>query len=198
VARTTEVLIALLLAMACPPSYGHGGVAIEDDVCIIRIDRYKAHFTGYIPQQRATQEFCEDIPVVGNSVFVLDFISDELRDMQVDFRIVRDINNLGLNVTADDLGDQDAISQSTIHYAGPQYYSNGVLTTRYRFTTGGGYIGIVTALHPEAGERYQAIFPFRVGELNYTRYLLYYVLLFGFCGIVIYMTGRNRFFAFEE
>jgi len=37
------------------------------------------HFAGYQPDS-SRSEFCEDIPRVGRTVIVLDFIDDALRD----------------------------------------------------------------------------------------------------------------------
>jgi hypothetical protein len=198
VVNLTKALILLVLLAGSTTCYSHGGVSIQDDVCIIKIGRYKAHFTGYLPQERATQEFCEDIPAVSESVFVLDFMNDELRSLDVDFRIIRDVNNLGVNATVSDLGGKEAIRQATVYYSDPKIHANGVFTTRYRFNNGGGYIGIVNATNPLSGKTHQAIFPFSVGQPDYVRYFVYYGLLFGFCGLAVFLSGRNRFFAFEK
>ena len=51
----------------------HGGVSFDDDVCKLSIGFLEAHFTVYQTQTSASEEFCEDIPEVTNSVFVLDY-----------------------------------------------------------------------------------------------------------------------------
>ena len=56
----------------------------------------EAHFTVYQTQTSASEEFCEDIPDVTNSVFVLDYLHDFLKEMPVDFRIVKDSHNFGI------------------------------------------------------------------------------------------------------
>ena len=43
----------------------HGGVVSEEDLCIIEIGVFSAHFTVYQPETRASTEYCEDIPDVG-------------------------------------------------------------------------------------------------------------------------------------
>lgn len=172
----------------------HGGVSVEDDVCIINIDRYKAHFTGYLPQERATQEFCEDIPIAAESIFVIDYISDELREMELDFRIVRDVNKIGVTATYADLGGEQAIEDATIYYVEPKLYHKGVLNVRHNFTQDGGYIGIVHAHHIETGLKYTSVFPFSVGKVSYAEYVRYFLALFVACGVFIYAGGRGHVF----
>jgi hypothetical protein len=173
---------------------GHGGVSVEDDVCLIKFDRYKAHFTGYLPKERATQEFCEDIPVATESIFVIDFISDELRTMELDFRIIRDVKNIGVTATLADLGGTEAIDAATIYYQEPKQFYKGILNVRHNFTQDGGYIGIVNAHHLETGLKYTSVFPFSVGTFQYGKYLTYFLMLFVACGIFIYAAGRAHVF----
>ncbi len=180
--------------MAPQVSYAHGGVSMEDDVCIIQIGRYKAHFTGYLPESRATQEFCEDIPSIGNAVFVVDFISDELREMELDFRIIRDVNDAGLDATYEELGGEQAIADATIYYAPMRHYPSGVIHLSYPFITKGTYIGILNARHVATGLAYRSIFPFRVGEVTYMRYALYFGLVLAGCGLFIWFSGRRAYF----
>ena len=186
------LLLAATAIGAGTTAYGHGGVSIEDDVCLINIDRYKAHFTGYLPKERATQEFCEDIPVATESIFVIDFISDELRDMDIDFRIIRDVNDIGVTATYGDLGGEEAIEAASIYYQEPTQYHKGIMNIRHVFIQEGGYIGIVNAHHIETGLKYTSVFPFAVGKLDYSRYLSYFLMLFGVCGLFIYGTGRTQ------
>lgn len=190
----TRSCLAVVLVANAASAFGHGGVSMEDDVCIIQLGPYKAHFTGYLPKERATQEFCEDIPVVTATVFVLDFISDELREMDLDFRIVRDVNNLGPTATYEDMGGSEAVEKATIFYESPRTYAKGVVNVRYSFAQEGGYIGVVDVHHRATGLSYRSVFPFAVGKTNYTKYAAYYVLLFVACGLFIWAAGRSNFF----
>lgn len=174
--------------------WAHGGVSVEDDVCLINIDRYKAHFTGYLPQERATQEFCEDIPIATESIFVIDYISDELREMELDFRIIRDVNQIGITATFADLGGEQAIEDATVYYVEPKQYQKGVFSVRHNFTQDGGYIGIVHAHHLETGLKYTSVFPFSVGQVSYAEYVKYFLALFTACGVFIYAGGRGHVF----
>ena len=92
------------MALAFALTHAHGGVSVEDDISLMKLGKYRSHFTGYQPERRSTQEFCEDIPEVGKVVMVMDFMSDELRTMQTDFRIIRDVKKIGRSATEADLG----------------------------------------------------------------------------------------------
>lgn len=185
------VVFMLLVGLLVPRLLlAHGGVSVEDDVCIIKIDRYKAHFTGYLPKERATKEFCEDIPIAAESIFVIDFIDDELRDMELDFRIVRDVNEIGVSATYADLGGDQEIEDATVFYVEPREYQKGVMNVRYGFVRDGGYIGIINARHAATGLRYTSVFPFSVGAFQYGAYIKYFLMLFVGCGIFIYFAGR--------
>ena len=65
----------LLLASTLWSQYtsAHGGVAFQEDLCVINIDFLQAHFTVFQPETRESDEFCEDIPNVSRSVFVMEY-----------------------------------------------------------------------------------------------------------------------------
>ncbi len=161
----------------CLDATAHGGVGMEDDMCVINIGFLKAHFTGYQPTTYGTQEFCEDIPEVASSVFVIDYLHDFLKEMQVDFRIIRDVNNFGIFANWDDINGLEDIEQDTVFYLPPVKRPDGVLTVNYDFQQAGGYIGIVTAVHPEKDKTYYAVFYFQVGGTGYGYVPLFVVLV---------------------
>ena len=136
----------------------------------MKLGAYRSHFTGYLPEKRSTQEFCEDIPEVGTVVMVMDFISDELRPMQTDFRIIRDVKKIGRSAQLQDLGTHDDIEKATVYYKPPSDYPHGTLSASYRFEEEGPYVGIVTATGSD-GVKYVSVFPFAVGQKSYWRYL---------------------------
>jgi hypothetical protein len=157
-------LLALLCCGALPPAVrAHGGVSIEDDRCILKLGTYVMHFTGYQPEQSGAQEFCEDIPVTGLSVIVLDAVDDALRDMPIELRIVRDTRNLGNGARVQDLGTPEAIAAATLAHLPPATHATGSLTVKYQFTEPGRYIGYVRA-EPKIGGPIESVFPFAVGR----------------------------------
>ena len=141
----------------------HGGVAIEDDMCVLRAGPYAMHFTGFQPEQSQSEEFCEDIPNVGNAIIVLDYIDKPLRDMGVDFRIIEDVNNIGNYATIDDLGSAGDIRDNTIYYLPSELRRTASFNIEYNFTEPGRFIGMVTVNDIPNGKEYTSVFPFGVG-----------------------------------
>ena len=87
-----SLAIALMLSTAPNSALAHGGVAFEDDVCLISINFLQAHFTVFQPEQSEADEFCEDIPEVSRSVFVMEYLHDLLPDMLIDLRMITDLD----------------------------------------------------------------------------------------------------------
>lgn len=155
--------VLLCLLAAAPPAMGHGGVAFEDDQCVIRIDFLTAHFTVYQPETRDSREYCEDLPDVTESVFVMEYLHDFLRQMPVDFRIIRDTQGFGKFARWEDVESIEDLEAVTVFYQAPEVHADGALTARYGFEEKGTYIGIVSASHPQDERRYNAVFYFQVG-----------------------------------
>ncbi|MGD9603733.1 MAG: hypothetical protein AB7O21_19880 [Gammaproteobacteria bacterium] len=170
--RTTEVAMrrcARRAMLACcwlvatiPAAWAHGGVSIEDDKCVLRLGGYLMHFTGYQPEQTGAQEFCEDIPITGLAVIVLDAIDDALRDMPIEVRVLRDANDLGNDARVEELGGEAAIEAATLARLPAALHPTGSLTLKYAFAEPGRYIGYVRA-RPAVGDEVIAVFPFAVG-----------------------------------
>ena len=89
------LLVAFLILWTIEAG-AHGGVMFEEDVCVIKIGFLTAHFTIYQPETRASQEYCEAIPDVAATIFVLDYLHDSMREMPVEFRIIKDVEELGV------------------------------------------------------------------------------------------------------
>ncbi len=177
------------LMTGCQDATAHGGVSMEDDLCVIKIGFLKAHFTGYQPKTNGTQEFCEDIPEVASSIFVIDYLHDFLKEMPVDFRIIKDVNNFGIFANWDDITGLEDIEQDTVFYLPPMKRPDGVLTVNYDFQQAGGYIGIVTAVHHEKEKTYQAVFYFQVGGTNYG-YVPLFIALVVLAQALYWLTNR--------
>lgn len=167
-------LISLLLS---PIALGHGGVVIEDDQCLLRIGFYQAHFTIYQPQTRAHEQYCEDIPDLGESVFVLEYLHDGLEVLPLDFRIVKNTTGMGQFASWNDLQEVGDLQDVTVYYKAPAVEPD-VLTILHRFTEPGEFIGVVTALNPAGKVAYFAVFPFEVGSFGVNYPLLAFALVF--------------------
>ena len=184
VARTSVVsrrllLLATLAASVIwqPPVSGHGQVVAENDACLISIGFLKAHFFMYQPLADENKEYCEDVPEVAETVFVVNYLHDFLKEIPVDFRIVRDTRNFGANVNWDDIAAMEDIEENTVLYQAPSTRPDGVLSVKYGFQEAGSYIGIVTARHPAKDTLYNAVFQFQVGGGRYRSVALIVLLL---------------------
>ena len=144
------------------PARAHGSVTPEDDICIIRIGYYKAHFKMYVPGSDGHQEYCEDIPRTGETVFVMEYEHSGLGSVPIDFRVIRNVTGNGIFTNLEDvekIGDLDAITVLR-HPAGIQ---PDVFTVVHDFEEQGEFVGVVTVRNPETGKLYTAVFPFEVG-----------------------------------
>lgn len=186
--RVLIVVWALLFAGA---AQAHGGVSIEDDNCILRIGPLRAHFTGYQPELRATQEFCEDIPELGKAIIVVDFIDNVLRTHKVEFRVLRDTRNLGRRARYEDLGDAAAIDAATLFKQAEQVYPKGTLTFEQRFDQSGWFIGMLRATDPVTGNVLHSVFPFQVGVSHPWRYVPAFLLVVALSLLIYKFTGRT-------
>ena len=198
----SKAAVVITFFSICAGAWGHGGVSVDDDLCMMRIGTFKAHFTGYQPESRATQEFCEDIPVVSKAIFVIDIIDDELRKMNMDFRVLKDVKEIGVKATLADLGTKADIEAATEFYKEAKIFPRGTMPITVDFTEEGKYIGLVTAVNPETGREYTSVFPFSVGVVNYSSYavpiVLILMLTIVFFGIFLYKWKKQEQEAGEE
>jgi hypothetical protein len=157
-----KALFFLILTLLSSRSLGAGGVIGEAGSCMIKIGFYTAHFTIYQPESSDNKEFCEDLPEIGQTMFVMDYLHDSLREVPVDFRILRDATELGQFTKWADLQAIEDIDAQTVFYQSPTVRPDGALNIEHTFDTPGWYIGVVTAPHPTGPEIYRAVFPFQV------------------------------------
>ncbi|MDP2286040.1 MAG: hypothetical protein Q8L06_18020 [Pseudohongiella sp.] len=144
--------------------WAHGSVVDSGEGCVIQFDFYSAHFSIFQPQTRQHQEFCEDLPDVTESVFVLEYRHDSLREVPVDFRIMRNTSELGRFVRWQDIEAMGDLTEHTVFFQRSSPKADGVLSILFNFTEPGDYVGIVSAPHPTLDLQYHAVFPFKVGQ----------------------------------
>lgn len=163
------VLAALLiLAWALGQSgqvHGHGSVVDEGDGCVIQFGFYSAHFSMFQPGASGHESFCEDIPDAGDSVFVMEYRHDSMRQVPLEFRIMRNNSDLGRFVRWQDIEAMTAAERDadTVFLQSLPSQPDGVARVMHRFEATGDYIGIVSIPHPSEDILYHAVFPFRVG-----------------------------------
>lgn len=178
-ARVRRLPALALLSAFANGVFAHGGVVMEEDQCVIDIGLFRAHFTIYQPDTRASQEFCEDVPDLGETIFVMDYLHDSLRDMPVEFRIIEDVNDRRSYARWEDVEMIADLEAATVFHQPPRIAPAGSLSASHDFDKKGWYIGIVHTRHPTLDREYQAVFGFHVGGqgLGYWPWLLLLALL---------------------
>jgi hypothetical protein len=158
--------VSMMLAATWQQAAAHGGVVEEADLCVITISYLKAHFKIYQPLIDGHEEYCEDLPNATESIFVMEYLHDELSRVPVDFRIIRDVTGKGRFARWEDVAAIDDLDSVTIFYQ-PPIIEPDVFTVLYDFAEEGEYIGVITA-SPGGGDRQHiAVFPFEVGYTDF-------------------------------
>lgn len=157
------LVFTLLVSASLPEAvYAHGSVTPEDDLCIIRIGYYRAHFKIYLPLTERHDEYCEDIPGTGEAIFVMEYEHSGLGDVPIDFRVIRNVTGKGTFTNLEDVTGIDDIESETIFHH-PAEIQPDVFTYLHQFHEEGEFVGIVTVRQPDTGQVYTAVFPFEVG-----------------------------------
>ena len=157
----------------------HGGLALAEDMCRLTIGPYNMHFTGYQPDATRNKEFCEDIPAIGRTVVVLDYMEDALRPLPTEVRIIKDT------------GSEQDIQAITILHLPPKVYPAGSVNFEYNFDQPGKFVGLVTV-----GDKHVSRFPFSVGETKIwlpPSYFLIALAGVAVVGVIFFaMRGRGK------
>jgi len=169
----------------------HGGVVEEDDLCVIKVNYLRAHFKVYQPGNSGHKQFCEDLPIAAESVFVMEYQHDSLSKMAIDFRIIRDVTGKGRFARLQDVDRIADIDDATVYYR-PPVIEPDIYSVNHTFVEDGDFIGIVSARHPQTGEHYTAVFPFEVGftGLGYWPFFIGLLVLIQFQ--YLFMSGRLK------
>jgi hypothetical protein len=166
-------VFCLLLFVSAASVNAGGGVALKDDQCIIKIDFYSAHFTAYQPESSGDKQYCENLPETGATIFVLDYLHRSLKEVPVDFRIIRNVTELGAYARLADVQALGNLDVHTVYYRPPIVERTGSYKAEVQFSEPGEYIGVVSAGHPSNDKIYFAVFPFSVGASSVPLWLFY-------------------------
>jgi len=177
---------AAVLALAgasATSAAAHGRLGAAEGRCRLFIGPDIMHFTGYLPEA-SKNEFCEDIPSTGPMIMVLDAEQDELRDMKVELRIVKDVGG--------EDKENENLEAVTVAYREPKSYPTGTINFEHTFTEPGYFVGIVTVTG-DHGERWVSRFPFSVDKTFMRDLPVYLTLGLGVLAAAgIYLVHRRR------
>ena len=186
------LLLGCLVTTILPgAAVAHGGVVEEDDLCVIKVDYLRAHFKVYQPRVSGHEQFCEDLPVASESVFVMEYLHDALAVMPIDFRIVRNITGKGRFARMEDIEQIEDLDRATVFYQ-PALAEPDVFTVVHDFAEEGDFIGIVSATHPDTKKVYAAVFPFEVGFTGIGYWPLFVAALILLQLQYLFMSGRLK------
>ena len=187
----TCLVVAWLALSFAPDSFAHGGVVEEDDLCVIKVNYLRGHFKIYQPLIDGHKEYCEDLPNATESVFVMEYLHDGLREAAVDFRIIHDVTGKRRFARWEDVAGIEDLDAVTVFYQAPTVDPD-VLTVIHDFDEEGHFIGIVTANVAGDDKVYRAVFPFEVGYTGFGYWPVLILLLIGIQLQWFVMSGRWR------
>lgn len=156
--------MATILCVA--QAHAHGDVGSNQGQCLMKIGPDTMSFTGYQPL-KSRETFCDDIPDAGPTIITLDAQQDELRDMNLEMRVLRDVGQKD---------DSENLEANTEYFSPPKKYKSGTLTFDHNFAVEGKYIGLVKAKSDDGSKEYIARFPFSVG-LTASRDITVFIVL---------------------
>tara|TARA_X000001036_G_C20483204_1_gene726575 strand:+ start:47 stop:694 length:648 start_codon:yes stop_codon:yes gene_type:complete len=173
------ILVPLLILVFHQSAESHGSVTLEEDVCLLEMGYTSAHFKIYQTSSSGHKQYCEDIPYVAESIFVMEYLHDSLKETPIEFRIIKDITNLGRFVKWDDIKliNLKEIELNTVLYQSPIKKNEGVFTIMHSFKEPGDYIGIVSVKNINQNLMYNAVFPFKVGNQGSIYWVLFLIVI---------------------
>lgn len=160
-------LILVLTLTWSQAAWGHGGVVAEEDICLLKMGFLQAHFTLYLPETRGSEEFCEDLPEAGDALFVIEYLHEAMKEMPIEFRILRDDQGFGIFANWEDVQSIEQPQAQTVFRRVLAPEPTGWVALRHRFEAPGGYIGVVLAENQATGKTYNSVFYFEVGSAGY-------------------------------
>lgn len=175
--------VAAVAGFSTAPAEAHGRLGAAEGRCRLFIGPDVMNFTGYLPEA-SKNEFCEDIPSTGPMIMVLDAEQQELRDMKIELRIVKDVGAAA--------NEEENLDPITVAYQPPKIYPTGTVNFEHNFNEGGYFVGIVTVTG-DHGERWVSRFPFSVDRTFMRDLPVYLTMALGvFAAFAIYLIHRRR------
>lgn len=150
--------------------------------CVMSVGPTQMMFSAF-QENRSDEIYCQHIAAVGPTMIILDARSEELRDMNIEVRLIK---NVGQKDWRDDL---DA---TTVASFAPKKYLEKRNTTSFihDFKGEGDYIAVVRAASDDGAKEYVGQYRFTVGA-SYEEGLMTGLLasLMGFAGFLIWRRG---------
>jgi hypothetical protein len=151
-----RLLFAALLACVCV-SIAQAQIRAEHPRhCVMSVGPTQMMFSAF--QENGTDEiFCRHVPSLGPTIIILDAQQVELRDMNIEIRVLRNVGQ------ADWRDDLDA---NTVAVLPRQKYlaDKGTTSFTHNFVRDGNYVALVRATSDDGAKEYVGQYDFSVGE----------------------------------
>jgi hypothetical protein len=151
-----SLLLASLIALGAASS-AHAQIKAEHPrYCVMSVGPTQMMFSAF--QENSTDAiFCQTIPDLGRTMIILDAKSNELRDMNIEARVVR---NVGQKDWRDDL-DANTVARLA---PGKHLARSGTASFNAEFGKSGEYFTVVRAFSDDGAKEYVGEYNFSVGE----------------------------------
>ncbi len=155
---TRKLLLVPLIAAACLEARAAEAQirAEHPRHCVMSVGPTQMMFSAF-QEQKTDEIFCHHVPTLGPTMIILDARQVELRDMNIEIRVLR---NVGQKDWRDDL---DA---NTVAVLPPKKYlaDKSTASFTHNFVSDGDYIALVKATSDDGSKEYVGQYDFSVGE----------------------------------
>jgi hypothetical protein len=124
--------------------------------CVMNVGPTQMMFSAF-QENRTDAIFCQHVPELGKTMIILDARSNELRDMNIEVRLLR-------NVGQQDWRDDLEATQVALLPPAKRLESRGTTTFSHDFTKDGDYIAVVRAYSDDGSKEYVGEYMFSVGD----------------------------------
>ncbi len=153
-----SLLSALVGAIIAVPALGgaaHAQIKAEHPRnCVMNVGPTQMMFSAF--QEKGDEIFCTNISDIGPTILIFDARQPELREMNVEVRIVR---NVGQKDWRDDLDQTNVVVFPT----GKHLAERSTVNFRHDFAKAGDYIAVVRATSDDGAKEYVGEYFFKVG-----------------------------------
>jgi hypothetical protein len=124
--------------------------------CVMNVGPTQMMFSAF-QENRTDGIFCQHVPEIGKTMIILDAKSNELRDMNIEVRLLR---NIGQKDWRDDLD----VTSVALLPSDKRLSARGTTSFTHDFTKEGDYIAVVRAYSDDGAKEYVGEYMFTVGN----------------------------------
>ncbi len=165
------IFLAVAGAMFAPAAPAQAQIHAEHPrFCVVNVGPTQMMFSAIQPS--SDDIYCTHVPEIGETTIIMDARQPELRDMNIEVRLIR---NIGQKDWRDNLDATMVVSLPRQKYLADK----GTLTFKHSFDKDGEYTAVVKAISDDGAKEYVGEYDFSVGETAQ-----WYVALAMFAGAV--------------